>query len=311
MVSLKIIVPCYDEEKTLDIFYNEISTALNNLNNIHWSVLFINDGSKDNTLQIIKNLSINYENIEYLSFSRNFGKESAIYAGLENSTEDYVLIMDADLQDPPHLIPEMLKNASMGYDIVSTRRVSRKGEPIVRSFFARVFNKLINLLSDVEIVDGARDYKLITAEVKDSVLGLKEYNRFSKGIFQWIGFKNKWIEYENIERSAGETSWSFWSLFKYSISGIISFTTAPLHVSTIIGILFAIISFILIVIIVIKTLLFGDPVDGWPSTISIILFVGGIQLFAIGILGQYISKIYLEVKNRPHYIIKEKNIDNK
>ncbi|MCC7553105.1 MAG: glycosyltransferase family 2 protein [Methanobacteriaceae archaeon] len=308
MISLNIIVPCFNEENSLNKFYLEVSESLKNNNNLSWNILFIDDGSSDNTLEKIKELSNNHVNIDYISFSRNFGKESAIYDGLENSSGDYVIIMDADLQDPPSLIPEMVNYVEDGYDIIATRRISRKGEPKLRSFFAGLFYKIINRLSNIEIVDGARDYRLMKKEVVDSILKLKEYNRFSKGIFQWVGFKTKWIEYENIKRIEGESSWSFWQLFKYSLEGIVSFTTAPLHIATIAGITFSIISFISIILIVIKTLVFGDAADGWPSTVSIILFVGGIQLFAIGILGQYLAKIYLETKKRPVYIIKEDNI---
>lgn len=303
MKTLDIVVPCYNEEEMLPIFYNEIS---NNLKNINWNVIFVNDGSNDNTLEVIKKLKNSYDNVKYISFSRNFGKESAIYAGLDYSTGDYIVLMDADLQDPPSLIPEMLKYISK-YDIVGTRRVTRKGEPIIRSFFARLFYKIANKITKIELVDGARDFRLMKREVVNAILDLKEYNRFSKGIFQWVGFETKWLEYENIERQKGETSWSFWGLFKYSIEGIVSFTTAPLHIATIIGIFFSIIAFLSIIVIVIKTLLFGDPVEGWPSTISIILFLSGIQLFAAGIIGEYLAKIYLESKKRPIYIIKEKD----
>lgn len=303
MKTLDIVVPCYNEEEMLPIFYKEVS---NNLKNINWNVIFVNDGSNDNTLEVIKKLKNSYDNVKYISFSRNFGKESAIYAGLDYSTRDYIVLMDADLQDPPSLIPEMLKYISE-YDIVGTRRVTRKGEPIIRSFFARLFYKIANKITKIELVDGARDFRLMKREVVNAILDLKEYNRFSKGIFQWVGFETKWLEYENIERQKGETSWSFWGLFKYSIEGIVSFTTAPLHIATIIGIFFSIIAFLSIIVIVIKTLLFGDPVEGWPSTISIILFLSGIQLFAAGIIGEYLAKIYLESKKRPIYIIKEKD----
>lgn len=291
MKTLNIIVPCFNEENILEKFYLETSNVLNSYGKVKWKIIFIDDGSLDNTLNKIKELSSNYKNIKFISFSRNFGKESAIYAGIENYSGDYTLIMDVDLQDPPFLIPKMMNYIENGYDIVSTRRISRKGEPKIRSFFARLFYKIMKQLSDVDIVDGARDYKLMTKQVTDSILQIKEYNRFSKGIFQWVGFKNKWIEYENIERINGESSWSFWSLFKYSVEAVVSFSTAPLHIATISGIFFSIISFISIIIIIIKTLLFGDPVEGWPSTASIILFVGGIQLFTIGILGQYLAKI--------------------
>lgn len=303
MKTLDIVVPCYNEEEMLPIFYKEVS---NNLKNINWNVIFVNDGSNDNTLEVIKKLKNSYDNVKYISFSRNFGKESAIYAGLDYSTRDYIILMDADLQDPPSLIPEMLKYISK-YDIVGTRRVTRKGEPPIRSFFTRLFYKIANKITKIELVDGARDFRLMKREVVNAILDLKEYNRFSKGIFQWVGFETKWLEYENIERQKGETSWSFWELFKYSIEGIVSFTTTPLHIATIIGIFFSIIAFLSIIVIVIKTLLFGDPVEGWPSTISIILFLSGIQLFAAGIIGEYLAKIYLESKKRPLYIIKEKD----
>ena len=303
MKTLDIVVPCYNEEEMLPIFYRELS---NNLKNINWNVIFINDGSNDNTLEVIKKLKNSYGNVKYISFSRNFGKESAIYAGLDYSTGDYIVLMDADLQDPPSLIPEMLKYISK-YDIVGTRRVTRKGEPFIRSFFARLFYKIANKITKIELVDGARDFRLMKREVVNAILDLKEYNRFSKGIFQWVGFETKWLEYENIERQKGESSWSFWELFKYSIEGIVSFTTAPLHIATITGIFFSIIAFLAIIVIVIKTLLFGEHVEGWPSTVSIILFLSGIQLFAAGIIGEYLAKIYLESKKRPIYIIKEKD----
>lgn len=303
MKTLDIVVPCYNEEEMLQIFYKEVS---DNLKNIKWNVIFVNDGSNDNTLEVIKELKNSYDNVKYISFSRNFGKESAIYAGLDYSTEDYVVLMDADLQDPPSLIPKMMEYIKE-YDIVGTRRVTRKGEPFIRSFFARLFYKIANKITKIELVDGARDFRLMKREVVNAILDLKEYNRFSKGIFQWVGFKTKWLGYENIERQKGESSWSFWELFKYSIEGIVSFTTAPLHIATITGIFFSIIAFLAIIVIVIKTLLFGEHVEGWPSTVSIILFLSGIQLFAAGIIGEYLAKIYLESKKRPIYIIKEKD----
>lgn len=303
MKTLDIVVPCYNEEEMLQIFYKEVS---DNLKNIKWNVIFVNDGSNDNTLEVIKELKNSYDNVKYISFSRNFGKESAIYAGLDYSTEDYVVLMDADLQDPPSLIPKMMEYIKE-YDIVGTRRVTRKGEPLIRSFFARLFYKIANKITKIELVDCARDFRLMKREVVNAILDLKEYNRFSKGIFQWVGFETKWLEYENIERQKGESSWSFWELFKYSIEGIVSFTTAPLHIATITGIFFSIIAFLAIIVIVIKTLLFGEHVEGWPSTVSIILFLSGIQLFAAGIIGEYLAKIYLESKKRPIYIIKEKD----
>ncbi len=301
-MKLEIVVPCYNEEKNIKIFYNEISEVLKDYDD--WKIIFVNDGSTDDTLNEIKKLE---SNVKYVSFSRNFGKEAAIYAGLEKSSADYVILMDVDLQDPPSLISKMIDNIN-DYDIVAARRVSRKGEPIIRSFFARMFYKIMNKISDIELVDGARDYRLMKRYVVDSILELNENNRFSKGIFQWVGFNTKWLEYENIERTQGKTSWSFWQLFKYSLEGIMSFTIAPLYISTIVGIIISIIAFISIIFIVVRTFLFGDPVSGWPSTISVILFIGGIQLFSIGILGQYLAKTYIETKNRPKYIIKEENL---
>ena len=298
-MKLDIVVPCYNEEKNIEKFFTEVSYVLKD---IDINIIFVNDGSSDNTLNEIKKL----KDVSYISFSRNFGKEAAIYAGLSKTTADYVILMDVDLQDPPSLIPEMMKYVDE-YDIVATRRVTRAGEPKIRSFFARLFYKLMNKISDIELVDGARDFRLMNRSVVDSILELNENNRFSKGIFEWVGFNTKWIEYENVERIEGETSWSFWQLFKYSIEGIVSFTVAPLYISTVMGIIFSIIAFISIIFIVIRTLLFGDPVSGWPSTISIILFIGGIQLLSIGILGQYLAKTYIETKNRPKYIIKEDN----
>ena len=308
MEKISVVVSCYNEEKALPLFYEEMERVRKKdfEGIVEFEYIFVNDGSKDNTLKIIKELNQKDPKVRYISFSRNFGKEAAMYAGLEAAEGDYVTLMDADLQDPPSLIPEMLKYISK-YDIVGTRRVTRKGEPPIRSFFARLFYKIANKITKIELVDGARDFRLMKREVVNAILDLKEYNRFSKGIFQWVGFETKWLEYENIERQKGETSWSFWELFKYSIEGIVSFTTAPLHIATIIGIFFSIIAFLSIIVIVIKTLLFGDPVEGWPSTISIILFLSGIQLFAAGIIGEYLAKIYLESKKRPLYIIKEKD----
>lgn len=300
-MKLEIVVPCYNEEKNIEKFFNEINDVLKD---IDFNIIFVNDGSSDNTLEKIKKLN----NVNYISFSRNFGKEAAIYAGLKKTTADYVILMDADLQDPPSLIPEMIEYID-DYDIVATRRVSRIGEPKIRSFFARKFYKIMNKTTNIELVDGARDFRLMKRIVVDAVLDLNENNRFSKGIFQWVGFNTKWIEYENIIRNNGETSWSFWRLFAYSIEGIVSFTVAPLYISTLVGIIFSIIAFIFIVFIVVRTLLFGDPVSGWPSTISVILLIGGIQLFSIGILGQYLAKTYIETKNRPKYIIKEDNFE--
>ncbi len=276
-----------------------------------YELIFVDDGSRDHTLKSIKKLASQDENVKYISFSRNFGKESAIFAGLKNSRGEYVVIMDVDLQDPPRLLPEMFSLiVNEGYDSVATRRVSRKGEPKIRSFFARMFYKFFNRISKIDLVDGARDYRMMTRQVTDSILELNEYNRFSKGIFNWVGFKTKWLEYENIERVADETSWSFWSLVGYSIEGIVAFSAVPLSLSTIFGIIFSLVAFIMIIFIIIRHLLFGDAVQGWTSTICVILLLGGVQLFSIGILGKYLEKTYLESKNRPLYLTKETNISD-
>ncbi len=303
---LTVIVPCYNEQESLFYFYEEIVKIAEQMKSLNFEFLFVNDGSKDQTLSIIKELSHKDKRVRYVSFSRNFGKEAAMYAGLEHSKGDYVTLMDADLQDPPALLIEMysaIKND--GYDVVGTRRVTRKGEPPIRSFFARCFYKLINRMSKVEMVDGARDYRLMTRQVVDAILSLKEYNRYSKGLFSFVGFDTKWIEYENVKRVAGETKWSFWKLFIYALNGITAFSTVPLILSGVIGILFCLISFIAIIVIIIKTLTVGDPTVGWPSLVCIIFFVSGVQLFCIGIMGQYLSKTYLETKHRPIYVVKE------
>lgn len=309
MNLISIAVPCFNEEEIIPVFYNKLSKVIKNeMKNSKFEIIFIDDGSKDNTLNVIKELSKKDKKVKYVSFSRNFGKESAIYAGLKNSSGDCVIIMDVDLQDPPSLIPTMMLYINEGYDCVATKRSSRKGEPILRSFFANAFYNIINKLSETKIVNGARDYRAMTRPMLDSILEMNEYNRFSKGIFAWVGFKTKWIEYDNIERSIGKSKWSFFKLLKYSFEGIISFSTTLLHFATVSGIIIAITSFILILLVIFRTLIFGDPVAGWTSTISTILFIGGIQLFCIGLLGQYISKIYLETKKRPIYINKETNI---
>lgn len=308
MEKISIVVPCYNEEKALPYFYKEIDKVSKKMKPLVFELLFVDDGSNDRTLEVLKDLSKEDKRVKYLSFSRNFGKESAIYAGLENSTGDYVTLMDADLQDPPELLSKMYNCIKKeGYDSVGTRRVNRIGEPPIRSFFARCFYKIINKISKTEMVDGARDYRLMTRQMVDSIISMKEYNRYSKGLFSFVGFNTKWLEYENVERVAGETKWSFWKLLRYAFDGIIAFSTTPLWISTFIGILFCIISFIAIIAIIIKTLCFGDPVGGWPSMVCIIFMVSGIQLFCIGIIGAYLSKTYLETKNRPIYIIKEKN----
>lgn len=307
MNLVSVIVPCFNEEEALPYFYDEIVKISKLMQDVDFEFIFVNDGSKDKTLSVIKNLAKNDSRVKYISFSRNFGKEAAIYAGFQNCIGDYAVLMDADLQDPPHLLPEMYKAiVEEGYDSVATRRVTRKGEPPIRSFFARAFYKIINRISDADIVDGARDYRLMKRSMVNAILSMAEYNRFSKGIFGWIGFDTKWIEFENVERVAGETKWSFWKLFKYSLEGITAFSVGPLQIASIFG---SIIAFIMILMIVIKTLIFGDPVSGWPSTVCIIMLIGGIQLLCIGILGQYLSKTYLETKKRPVYITKETNID--
>ena len=312
MEKISIIVPCYNEEEALPIFYEEICKTADLMKKINFEFIFVNDGSKDKTLKTLRELAKKDKRVRFLSFSRNFGKEAAMLAGFEHATGDYVAVMDADLQDPPSLLPEMLKAIKEEeYDCVATRRVTRKGEPIIRSFFARMFYKLINKISKAEIVDGARDYRLMTKQMVDAILSMKEYNRFSKGIFGWVGFETKWLEYENIERVAGTTKWSFWKLFLYSLEGIVGFSTVPLTLASVFGMLFIIASFIIIVVIIAKTLIFGDPTSGWPSLACIIFFVTGIQLFCIGIIGQYLSKTYLETKNRPIYILKETEKDKK
>ena len=306
MEKISIIVPCYNEEEAMPIFYEEICKVAKKMKKVDFEFIFVNDGSKDHTLDVARELHKKDERVRYVSFSRNFGKEAGMYAGLEAARGDYVAIMDVDLQDPPALIEEMyetLKNED--YDCVASRRVSRKGEPPIRSFFARCYYKLINKISKTEIVDGARDFRLMTRQMVDSILELKEYNRYSKGIFSWVGYKTKWLEYENVERVAGTTKWSFWKLFLYSLESIVAFSTVPLSIAAVMGLLFCLIAFILIVVIIVKTLTVGDPVAGWPSMVCIIFFVSGIQLFCLGIIGQYLAKTYLEVKNRPIYIIKE------
>ncbi len=311
MDKISVIVSCYNEEKALPLFYEEMEKVrTKDFEGIDFEYIFVDDGSKDNTLKEIKELKDKDDKVRFISFSRNFGKEAAMFAGIEACTGDYVTLMDADLQDPPALLRKMydtIKND--GYDCVGTRRVTRKGEPPIRSFFARMFYKIINKMSDIEMVDGARDYRLMTRQVIEAIKSLKEYNRYSKGLWSFVGFKTKWLEYENVERVAGETKWSFWKLFKYALEGITAFSTTPLIISSIVGVLFCLIAFIMILVIVIRTLAFGDPTNGWPSMVCIIFFVSGIQLFSLGIIGQYLSKTYLEVKDRPIYIVKETEKD--
>lgn len=312
MEKVSLVVPCFNEEEVLPYFYEEFCRVAEQLSDYNVEVIFIDDGSKDQTLSVVKKFSEKDARVKYLSFSRNFGKEAAIYAGFQHADGDYVAMLDADLQDPPSLLPEMLHAIKEeGYDSVATRRVSRKGEPPVRSFFARCFYKLMNKISTAEIMDGARDYRLMTRQFKDAILEISEYNRFSKGIFGWVGFKTKWIEFENVERKAGETKWSFWKLFKYSLEGIIGFSTAPLAMVSMLGVGVCVIAFLFLLFILVKTICFGDPVAGWPSMACMILMLGGIQLLCMGILGMYLSKTYLETKKRPIYICGETNLEKK
>ena len=305
---LSVIVSCYNEEEAIPLFYKEINKVSKEMDYLDFEFIFVNDGSKDDTLNVVKKLRKKDNRVKYVSFSRNFGKEAAMLAGLEYSKGDYITLMDADLQDPPSLLEEMYRLITEEeYDCIGTRRVTRKGEPPIRSFFARMFYKIINKISKTEMVDGARDYRLMTRQMVDAIISLKEYNRYSKGLFSFVGFNTKWLEYENIERVAGETKWNFWKLFIYAIDGICAFSTMPLVISTIIGFLFCVVSFIMILFIIIKTLIYGDPVSGWPSLVCIIFLVSGIQLFCMGIIGQYLSKTYLETKKRPIYIIKEQS----
>lgn len=306
MKKVSLIIPCFNEADGLPEFDKEINRIVSDLSDHCFEIIYVDDGSTDNTLQTIRKFSKEQEAVKYISFSRNFGKEAAMYAGFCNATGDYVAVMDADLQDPPALLPEMLKILESGeYDSVATRRVSRKGEPVIRSFCARQFYKLINRISDADIVDGARDYRLMTRDMTDAIVALGERNRFSKGIYGWIGYRTYWYPYENVQRIAGETKWSFWKLLKYSIQGIVDFSDAPLAVASWFGISCTGISFLALLFIIIRRLVFGDPVAGWASTVCIIVFIGGIQLFCLGVIGQYIGRTYTETKRRPHYIISD------
>lgn len=302
-----VVVPCMNEEDTIPIFYETITKiAVEELSQLDFEFWFIDDGSVDTTLEVIKGLKEKDSRVHYVSFSRNFGKEAGIYAGLEHSNGDYAVIMDVDLQDPPELLKDMYRIiCEEGYDCVAARRVDRKGEPPIRSFFARNFYKLISKISDADIVDGARDYRLMKRQMVKSILAVGEYNRFSKGIFGWVGFRTKWLEINNVERSAGETKWSFWKLFLYAIDGIIAFSTLPLSIASFIGLVCCVLALIGVVFIFIRALIFGDPVAGWPSIVCIVTLLGGIQLLCMGIIGMYLSKTYLETKRRPIYISKE------
>lgn len=313
MKKLSASSPATTKKRRCLYFLQEIRKVADNMSTtfqLDFEILFINDGSRDKTLQILRQAAQEDKRIRYISFARNFGKEAAMYAGFQNCTGDYAAVMDADMQDPPSLLPEMYQALQSGeYDSVATRRVTRKGEPPIRSFFARCFYKLINRISDADIVDGARDFRLMTRQMVDAILSMTEYNRFSKGIFGWVGFRTKWLPYENVERVAGETKWSFWKLFLYSLEGITAFSTAPLAIASIAGILLCIVALLFVCVVLVKTLAFGDAVGGWPSMMCVILFLGGVQLFCMGILGQYLAKTYLETKKRPIYIVQETNED--
>ncbi len=304
--TISLVVPCYNEEATIEIFYHEVLKYEKQMP-AQLEFCFVDDGSSDRTIAILRKLATQDSRVHYVSFSRNFGKEAGLYAGLKLATGDYVATMDVDLQDPPYLLPEMYRIVKEeGYDCVATKRSTRKGEPVVRSFFARMFYRIINRMSDTEIVDGARDYRFMSRQMVNAIIEDGEYNRFSKGIFSWVGFNTKWLSYENIERSAGQTKWSFWGLFKYSIEGILAYSTVPLYISSFIGVALFILSIIAFIFIIIKKLVWGDPVQGWASMVCILLFLGGIILLCLGIIGLYVSKIYLETKKRQIYIVKEK-----
>ena len=308
MKLLSVVVPCFNEEETVADFYTEFikNKAFFDTNDLDYEIIYIDDGSKDRTVEEIKKLHEQDEKVHMVSFSRNFGKEAAMFAGFQHAKGDYVVTMDVDLQDPPALLPEMYGYLESGeYDSVATRRVDRKGEPPIRSFFARQFYSLINKMSKADIVDGARDYRLMSRKFVDAILSMGEYNRFSKGIFGWVGYRTKWMEFENVERKKGETKWSFWKLFLYAIDGIIAFTTAPLAFASILGCLFCFLACVLILAIIVRTLVLGDPTSGWPSLVCIISLISGVQLFCLGIVGQYLSKTYLEVKKRPIYLVGE------
>ena len=306
MNKISVVVPCFNEEEVLSVFYKKTSEVLNEIDGITYELLFVDDGSKDHTKDILRALNLKDDRCEFVSFSRNFGKEAAMFAGLKKSSGDYVVIMDADLQHPPAFLPQMYEYVKDGeYDCATTRRVSRKGESKIRSWFSRKFYKIMNHISQTEIVDGAQDFRFMTRQMVNAILEMKEYNRFSKGIFSWVGFRTRYIPYENVERAAGTTSWSFKSLFKYSLEGIFAFSTAPLALASLLGIVSCLLAFIMILVVVIKYLAFGDPVQGYATTICVILLMGGLQLFCTGIVGQYLSKTYLETKNRPIYLVQE------
>ena len=301
---ISIVVPCYNEEEVLGKFYDEVVRVAREMAEVNFEFVFVDDGSSDSTLAKLEGLAEQDERVRFVSFSRNFGKEGALLAGLEYAKGDYVATMDVDLQDPPSLLPEMYATIQEGYDCVGTRRVNRDGEPPIRSFFARIFYKLINKMSKIEMVDGARDYRLMTRQMVDAIIAMREYNRYSKGLFSFVGFKTKWIEFRHVDRAAGETHWSFWKLFVYAIEGICAFSKVPLVIAAVLGLLFCFIAFVMIVVIIVKTLVFGDAASGWPSLICVVLMMGGLQLLALGVIGQYLAKTYLETKRRPVYIVR-------
>lgn len=302
---ISVVVPCYNEEAVLGKFYEEVTRVAKEMPEVKFEYAFVDDGSSDGTLKELEKLAKKDERVRFVSFARNFGKEGALLAGLEYAKGDYIATMDADLQDPPALLPEMYEYVKDGeYDCVGTRRVNRDGEPPIRSFFARIFYKLINRMSKIDMVDGARDYRLMTRQMVDAIISMREYNRYSKGLFSFVGFRTKWIEFKHVDRAAGETHWSFWKLFAYAIEGICAFSTVPLVVAAVLGLLFCFVAFVMIVIIIVKTLAFGDPVSGWPSLICAILIMGGLQMMALGVIGQYLAKTYLETKRRPVYIVR-------
>ncbi|CCK19946.1 glycosyltransferase family 2 protein [Lactococcus laudensis] len=310
MKKISVVIPCYNEQETISIYLIEMKKIEAELP-LAFEYIFVNDGSKDGTLSRLREAADRYDNVNFISFSRNFGKEAALLAGLKATTGELITVMDVDLQDPPELLPQMYQKIQEGYDIIGTRRSSRTGEPVIRSFFAKKFYQVINRISDTEMVDGARDFRLMTRQVVTAILELNEVNRFSKGIFSWVGFDTYYISFENRERSAGETSWNFWSLFKYSLEGIVNFSEAPLTFATIVGISSCVIAIISMLYFFITNLVTQNPVPGWPSLVCIILFLGGLQLFCLGIVGKYIGKIFTEVKKRPNYIVKESNINHK
>lgn len=305
--KISLIVPCFNEEEALPIFYKEVSSVVKKMK-VDYELILVNDGSRDRTLEIMRDLAKKDRHVRYICLSRNFGKEAAMYAGFRNAEGDFVAVMDADMQDPPSLLPQMYEILKKeDYDSVATRRVTRTGESKVRSFFARMFYRIINRISDAEVVDGARDFRLMKRPMVDAIVSMSEYNRFSKGIFGWVGFRTYWLPFENVERVAGTTSWSFWGLFKYAIDGIINFSNTPLDIASWFGLIMTAVAFVMLVFIIVRKLIFDDPVAGWASTISVIIFIGGIQLFCLGIMGQYIGKIYMETKKRPQYIVSETN----